>query len=133
MNVFLDTNLLAGAAATRGLCADLLREVLASHDLLLSKYVLKELRTVLTRKLGVPSDTVKEFIEFLQQDAALFEAGPPPSVKLQDKSDLPVLRAALAGHAEVLVTGDKELLRLKRVDELEILSPRQFWERLKVR
>ena len=31
MKVFLDTNVLASAAATRGLCADVLREVFASH------------------------------------------------------------------------------------------------------
>jgi predicted nucleic acid-binding protein len=31
----------------------------------------------------------------------------------------------------VLVTGDKELLELGDIEGLEILSPRQFWEKLK--
>ncbi len=36
MRVFLDTNVLVSAVATRGLCADVLREVLLSHQLLVS-------------------------------------------------------------------------------------------------
>ena len=46
MRVFLDTNVLASAAATRGLCADVLREVLTSHELLTSAQVLSELKRV---------------------------------------------------------------------------------------
>ena len=44
MRVFLDTNVLAGAIGTRGLCADVLREIFASHDLLISEHVIGELR-----------------------------------------------------------------------------------------
>jgi hypothetical protein len=33
VKVFLDTNVLVSAFAARGLCADLLRDVLARHDL----------------------------------------------------------------------------------------------------
>ena len=39
MRVFLDTNVLAGAAAARGLCADVLRELFASHELIISDYI----------------------------------------------------------------------------------------------
>jgi predicted nucleic acid-binding protein len=39
--------------------------------------------------------------------------------------------AAITAGVEVLVTGDKELLGIGRIANLEILSPRQFWERLK--
>ena len=30
-----------------------------------------------------------------------------------------------------MITGDRELLELAIVDNLEIISPREFWERLK--
>jgi len=50
---------------------------------------------------------------------------------MQDKDDLPILGAAIAAGAEVLVTGDKELLDLGHIEDLEILSPRQFWEKLR--
>lgn len=38
---------------------------------------------------------------------------------------------ALAGHADLFVTGDAALLRLASVGVLKIVSPRQFWEFLR--
>lgn len=131
MRVFLDTNVLASAAATRGLCADVLREVLASHELLTSPQVLGELRRVLRTKFGVPQDLIEDFISLIRQDTVLAQPGPPPPVEIGDRDDLPVLSAAISGKAEVFVTGDKELLDLREVENLQILSPRQFWDKLK--
>ena len=131
MKIFLDTNVLASAAATRGLCADVLRLVFASHQLFISEQVFKELKSVLRVKFGVSQELIDDFIWLLQQDTVLTRPAQVPKVELQDKDDLIILAAAIAAGAEVLVTGDKELLRLGHVGELEILSPRQFWERLK--
>jgi putative PIN family toxin of toxin-antitoxin system len=131
MKVFLDTNVLASAAATRGLCADVLRLVFASHQLFISEQVLKELRNVLRLKFGVNQDLTDDFIWLLQQDTVLTRPVQVPRVEIQDKDDLFILAAAIAAEAEVFVTGDKELLRLGHVEELEILSPRPFWEKLK--
>jgi len=131
MKVFLDTNVLASAAATRGLCADVVRQVLASHQLFISDQVLNELESVLRSKFGAGQDLIDDFIWLLQQDSVLVQPGQLPKVKLQDKDDLLILGAAIASGAEVLVTGDKELLELGDIEGLEILSPRQFWEKLK--
>jgi putative PIN family toxin of toxin-antitoxin system len=133
MKVFLDTNVLASAAATRGLCADVLREVLSSHELVISDQVLVELTRVLKAKFGVARDLIDDYVQLLREDAVLARPGPLPKVKLRDKDDLPILGAAVAGGAEVVVTGDKDLLDLGQVEDLQILSPRQFWERLKTR
>ena len=131
MRVFLDTNVLVSAAATRGLCADVLREVLASHELLTSAQVLSELERVLKTKFSVAQDLIEDFISLIRQDTVLAQPGPPPPVKITDRDDLPVLSAAISGKAEVFVTGDKELLDLREVEDLAILSPRQFWDKVK--
>jgi len=131
MKVFLDTNVLASAAATRGLCADVLRQVLASHQLFVSERVLDELKSVLKLEFSVPQDLIDDFIWLLQQDTVLAQPAELPRVELQDKDDLLILGAAVSAGAEVLVTGDKELLALGHIEHLEILSPRQFWEKVK--
>lgn len=131
MKVFLDTNVLASAATARGLCADVLCEVFARHDLLLSDQILIELGRALKSKFGMPRELVDDFLWLLQRDTVHVEPGSPPTVQLQDSDDLPILGAAVEGGADVLITGDKELLSLGRVGTLEILSPRQFWERLR--
>ena len=42
-----------------------------------------------------------------------------------------VIAFALRGKADVLLTGDKDMLVLKRVGGMPIHSPRAFWEYLK--
>jgi putative PIN family toxin of toxin-antitoxin system len=123
VRVFLDTNVLASAAATRGLCADVLREVLTSHELLTSAQVLSELKRVLRTKFGVAQDLVDDFILLMRQDAVFAQPGPLPPVEIQDQDDLPILSAAISGKADVFVTGGKQLLDLTEVENLAILSP----------
>ena len=69
MKVFLDTNVLVSAMATRGLCADVLRETLTSHQLVVSVPLFNELRRVLRQKLQIPGELIDDAIEILQQDA----------------------------------------------------------------
>jgi len=131
MKAFLDTNVLVSAAATRGLCADVLREVLASHKLFISNQVKAELRRVLRVQFGVVQDLIDDFIWLLEQDSIAAEPAQIPGIELKDRDDLAIVGAAITAGVEVLVTGDKELLDLGRIGNLDILSPRQFWERLK--
>ena len=130
MRIFLDTNVLASAVATRGLCADVLREVLARHDLIISDALLKELKRVLQKKFSVPSQLISGFITMLQQDTILAAPIDFPGIQIKDKDDITILAAALSGKAELFITGDKELLDLGKVGNLTIISPRAFWNRL---
>lgn len=130
MRVFLDTNVLASAAATRGLCADLFREVLLSHHLVVSAALLDELARVLVLKFGATSEIVEDMLCLLQQDTTVAVGGALPDVALADKDDLVILAGAIAGDAEVFVTGDKAVQALHRVGKMPVLTPRQFWERL---
>ena len=131
MKVFLDTNVLASAVATRGLCVDVLREVLTSHELIISDALLKELKRVLQQKFKAPSSLISEFLNLLKQDTVFVKPVELPHVNIKDKNDLIILASALSGNADHLVTGDKELLELAKVGNLEIVSPRAFWEKLK--
>lgn len=133
MKVFLDTNVLVSAAATRGLCADVLREVLISHQLIVSPPLFSELENVLKKKLSLPLELISEFIEILRQDAHDLSPSGLPDVDIQDKDDLIILSSALNGDVDIFITGDKELLELHRIDNMDIISPKMFWERLKVR
>ena len=123
MRVFLDTSVLVAAFATRGLCADVLRTVLAEHQLIVGETVLTELARVLGQKIGTPEMQVRDVVGFVRQHALVAAEAPLPAVDVRDATDLPLL-----GAAEVLVTGDKDLLVLRRVDTLPILDPRAFWE-----
>lgn len=129
MRVFLDTNVLVAAFATRGLCADVLRVVLAEHELLISRTVVRELARVLTEKVRVPEQTVRDINAFLRTSASFINAAPKASpVAVGDPDDVVILGEALAGEADVLVTGDKDLLDLGEIPALRVLDPRGFWQ-----
>ena len=133
MKVFLDTNVLVSAMATRGLCADVLRETLTSHELVVSAPLFNELRRVLRQKLQIPRELIADAIEILQQDAHFATPSIIPNIKIRDKGDLSILSPALSGNADLLVTGDKELLNLGKIEDMEILSPRGFWKKIQTR
>ncbi|MFQ5759849.1 MAG: hypothetical protein ACE5HM_02630, partial [Acidiferrobacterales bacterium] len=73
MRIFLDSNVLSAALATRGICADLLRLVLLEHQLLASKTVFRELRGVLINRLGLPQARADQVIPFLRERAEACE------------------------------------------------------------
>ena len=129
MKVFLDTNVLASALTTRGLCAELFEVVLQSHELLISDPVLKELERILPDKLGQSESITERFISLLRSEGFLI-TNDYPAPSLPDPDDEPIVASALAGGATVFVTGDKALLKLITIEQLPIISPRAFWKRL---
>jgi uncharacterized protein len=128
VRVLLDTSVLVAALATRGLCADVLRTVLAGHELIVGETVLTELAKVLRDKLGMPEAQARDVVGFIRQQAFVAAESAVPAVDPRDATDLPILAAAVAGTADALVTGDKDLLVLERVEAVPILNPRAFWE-----
>ena len=131
MRIALDTNVLVSAFATRGLSADLLNLVLADHQLVLGQTVLGELERTLRVKFRVPVATVEETVAFLRAHAVVVSDAPPLDLEIRDKDDEAVLAEAVQGLAEVLVTGDNDLLSVTTKAPIRILSPRGLWETLK--
>ena len=131
MRVFLDTNVLVSAVATRGLCADVLRETLISHQLVISPPLIDELKDVLHTKIRVPKGLISDFVEVLTQDSMLSENIELADIDIDDRDDILILSTALNGDAELFVTGDKALLELGRIQTMRIVSTREFWETIK--
>lgn len=129
MRVFLDTNVLASALTTRGLCTELFELVLQGHELLISEPVLEELERILPGKLGQSRSVTVGFVALLRAEARLTTAE-HPFPALPDPDDEAIIASALAGQADVFITGDKALLDLQRIEKLPVMSPRQFWELL---
>ncbi len=130
MKVFLDTNVLVSAVATRGLCADVFHAVLAEHQLVVGDAVLTELRRVLRQKIRLSAEIIAETDTFLRQQALVVTDAPPLHIKVCDPADRLVLAEALAGGVDVLVTGDRDLLSIARAP-LPIVTPRGLWELLR--
>jgi len=131
VRVLLDTNVVIAAFATRGLCQDVMQVVIAEHDLILGHTVLDEVERNLQKKLRMPKSAAAEVIDFLRAHAEVVRSDAPASVPKRDQDDRWVVAAALHGTADVLVTGDDDLLSITSNLPVAIVSPRGFWEMLR--
>ena len=127
MRVFLDTNIIVSAFTTRGLCADLFREILAAHTLVTSDYILSKAQDVLARRFKVPEGTVIEIIALLRKQEITIPPATLPQIAIRDLDDLPVLAAAIESKADYLVSGDKHITSLSPLKGIKIATPRGFW------
>ena len=134
MRVFPDTNVLFAALATRGLCSDLLRALLAEHDVVIGAPVLVELRRNLRGKLRMPADRVEMVTDFVSElelaPSAPLRAGRPARI---DAADAAILECAARARVDIVVTGDGALLKLREYAGIPVVSPRDLWLRLQHR
>jgi putative PIN family toxin of toxin-antitoxin system len=132
VRVVLDTNVLIAAFATRGICEDVFRTVLAEHELVVSKFTLEELERVLVDKLKMSSARARAVTAFVRDVAEIVDPPEPAPWPENDRDDGWVVATAIVGEAQFLVSGDRDLLGAsKEAVPVEIVSPRGFWERLR--
>ena len=130
MRILLDTNVLVAAFATRGLCEDVLQVVFAEHHLLVGETILDELRRILRDKLRMPDGQIEEVVSFVREQSEVVAPSAPAPWPKNDPDDRWVVSAALEGSAELVITGDKDLLSASCGEELRIVTPRGFWDLL---
>lgn len=131
MKVVLDSSVLIAAAITRaGVCAELMDDVLTSHDLVLSKFILLEVERKLRTKFHFADTDLRKLLKFLGRAAIIVDPAPVPPDICRDANDRPVLGTAVAGAASLLVTGDKDLLVIGSYAGIAIVRPAEFWHRL---
>lgn len=126
--MFLDTNVLASALMGHGLCRDLLARITVGHEVIVGEPLLDELRRVLIEKFRVPPEVWRRVELKLRE----FEQAPASSLSVSavipDPDDIPIMACALAAGVDVIVTGDKALVEIGKIDAIPILTPRQLWQ-----
>ncbi len=103
-----------------------------SINVLLSPYILDELRRVLPRlahRHGLTLAEIEDLVDVLSIQAEVIEPLPSVEPDLRDVADQPVLGTLLAAlktsGADYLITGDKDLLAI--ADRYPIVTPANFW------
>jgi putative PIN family toxin of toxin-antitoxin system len=121
--VLLDTNVIVSALLFPGSTPDrVLRLVLDEHDLVLTDWIIGELREVVLRKRPDLLPALEDLLTRIDPEIA------PPgtsSVSVADPADQPILDAAVSAEVDVLVSGDKHFLSLA-LDRPSIVTARAF-------
>ena len=129
MRVVCDTNVLIAALVADGLCRDIVKRRLPRVDLFVSLELLRELDRTLRGKFGAAAATLP-FLKVYRERAQLVTPDRLPAPVCRDPDDDVVIATAIAARADVILTGDDDLLVLRRHGPIRILSPRQFVELL---
>jgi len=138
MKIVIDSNVIIAAFAARGLCNEVFELCLAEQEIYLSEALIAETEKGLLEKVRVPGNITKEIIRFLKSETKNVEIDRETKeiinetkLKLRDPKDLMVLATAESSEAEIILTGDKDLLSLKRYKKIKILTPRKFYDQIR--
>ncbi len=127
MKVVFDTNIFISAFIIPGSQAEnaVLRIIEGRDVLLLSKGILDELLTVLSTKFSRDKEEISRVAVILSEIAEWVV--PSEKIKLlNDDPDNRILECAVSGNADVIVTGDKQLLRLRGYEKTKIISLKEY-------
>jgi putative PIN family toxin of toxin-antitoxin system len=126
-----DTNILvSGLVYRRGNPFKLLRMAMSGEiNMTVSQAIIDEMADVLARKFKMSEDFIAEAKAIVAEAARVVT----PAVKLEvvkdDPDDDKILECAVSGGSDYIVTGDKDLLRLKQYDSIRILKVADFLAR----
>ncbi len=128
MRIVLDTNVLIAAFIAHGSCNELIEHCAIHHEVTLSEPMLDEFRDVLARKFGYSTADAKAAASLIQSRASMVKPTRLDQAVCRDPDDDVVLATALAGNAQVIITGDKDLTILKSYGGIKIIRPADFWQ-----
>jgi uncharacterized protein len=128
MRVVLDTDVLIAAFIAKGRCADLLEHCVQHDTVLLSDFIVSELREHLVGKFKYEESEADEVVALLRQNSEIVTPAPLESRVCRDPDDDQILATALSGNADCLVTGDKDLLAIGQFRTIPIMRPAEFTE-----
>jgi len=126
-NVVIDTNVfvsaLTGGTASRKILMFL---KIGRFKLIISEELLTEITGVLSRpKFKFDKNNLDRILRYITRRSHIVFPKEKVSV-CRDPKDNIVLECAVAGKADFIVTGDKDLLSLKKFRKTSIISPHQF-------
>ena len=127
MHVLLDSNVYISGLTFGGTPFAAMSLAHTRYKALTSSYIMEEIRKSLSsRKFNWAENKIDDALHKLFLQATLVESGLMVDATLRDPKDIPILACAIAGGADYIVTGDKDLLILKRYGQIRVITPKQF-------
>lgn len=127
MRVVFDSNIFVAALIfPQGRAAAAMQRILDGEDvLLISPAVIDEVLRVLAEKFSRDREELSRVALLLDELAETVRPADRLAL-LADEPDNHILECAMTGKAVVIVTGDKAMLALERVNDIAIISLRDY-------
>jgi predicted nucleic acid-binding protein len=108
-------------------CAESLADLLLHHELVTSEFILGELGRKLVDEFRFPECEAGQVAAFLHRVA--IEPAELPSDLCRDPTDIPILGTAVGGECALLISVDRDLLDMRRINEIPIIRPAEYYRR----
>ena len=127
MRVMLDTNVLISLLLfPNPRMNSMMERIFTEHELVLSSFVVGELKDVVRRKFPAKEKTVDMFLLKMSYDLVYApEEMDETLFSIRDVKDYPVLYTAIIEDVDVLITGDKDFADTE-IEKPEILTSADF-------
>ncbi|MFH1706678.1 MAG: putative toxin-antitoxin system toxin component, PIN family [Planctomycetota bacterium] len=128
MKIIFDTNVLISAFISHGHCAELFEHCIRNHELAVSEFIIGEFQDKLLTVFNMPAGQVTAAVSLLRSRLEVVEPVRFDTPACRDADDDAILGTAVRVHAVCIVTGDKDLLDMKKFREVDIILPAAFWK-----
>jgi len=128
VRVVFDANVLIAAFLTEGLCSGMLiRARKQAFNLVLCDDIIREFEGILIKKFKLISTDISEISSIVSEAASeiLHKLNHIPNIG-RDPNDDMIIACAIDAAADYIVTGDEDLLILKKYKKSTIINPRNF-------
>ena len=129
MRIMLDTNVLISAILFPGdKINNMMNYIFLRHQLVLSSYVVEELKSVVRRKFPKKEPVIEKLLLMMSYEYVYTpEEFDTELFHIRDMKDYPVLYTAIIEDIDILITGDKDFSDIE-IDKPEIMTPGEFIE-----
>lgn len=126
MKIVLDTNVYVAVALHGEFSEDIIEIITTASDItvIISEEILLELQQKLKEKFNWLQEDVDLFISKIRKITEIVDVIEKVNVVKRDPDDNKILECALAGKADLIVTADQDLIKLKSFKGIGIIHPK---------
>jgi putative PIN family toxin of toxin-antitoxin system len=107
---------------------DMMECIFSQHQLVLSSYVVDELKNVVRRKFPMKENAVEKLLMIMGYEYVYTPDLIDDSLfRIRDVKDYPVLYTAVVEDVDILITGDKDFSDIE-IEKPKILTPAEFMQ-----
>lgn len=126
MRIVLDTNIYIAAALHEGLSAQIIKTLTETpmFTIIASQEIMDELREKLLLKFKWSKTIVEIFVDSINKIADIANVNAKVDLVKRDPEDNKILECAISGDADLIITLDQDLIKLKKVRHIAIVHPK---------
>ncbi|WP_411821254.1 putative toxin-antitoxin system toxin component, PIN family [Leptospira sp. 'Mane'] len=129
LKILLDTNIYISAILFKGKPRDVFQDLIDElYTGFISKEILDEIESTLAKpKFNLDNDFIQIVLSEIRDITVLIRNKPIPDyLELRDRNDHHILESAFSAKVDYIISGDKDLLSLKKIKNFSIISPDEY-------